>query len=79
MTRYHCPITAVHTDGTICAHKRASSGGIDPACPGRDGYQATCSCGEELGGYTIRAVLEERREIHLHMHGTLDAHEGDRR
>lgn len=69
MTRNRCPIRPVHADGTECTHKiRPSGKPLDPGCPGRAGYEATCSCGVKLGHSNIRAALEERRAAHLNTH-----------
>jgi hypothetical protein len=76
---YRCKVTPVHADGSVCRHWNAHTGALDPACPGRDGYQATCSCGEDLGTYSSRGrALEDRQAIHLSMHTTRDTHREDR-
>lgn len=68
-TRYSCKIRPVHADGSDCTHKvRLSGKPLDPECPGRAGYVATCSCSATLGRFAIRAVLEEQRAKHLRKH-----------
>lgn len=68
-TRYSCKIRPVHADGTECTHKvRPSGEPLDADCPGRGGYEATCTCGVELERQGIRTVLEENRRMHLRKH-----------
>lgn len=69
--RRSCKIRPVHADGTTCTHKLKPSGrALENGCSGRAGYEATCSCGEELGRHRIRAELEENRRTHLRKHET---------
>lgn len=50
-------------------HKLRPSGKpLDAECPGRAGYEATCTCGAKLERQGIRAVLEENRHTHLRTH-----------
>ncbi len=70
-TRYRCKIRRLHADGTECTHKIKPSGRpLEPECPGRAGYEATCSCGADLEFQRTRAVIEEQRDEHLRRHQT---------
>lgn len=67
--QYRCPIRRVHADGSTCEHKHGPNGRhIDDDCPGAAGYEARCSCGEDLGRQTLRTVLEDYRRVHLQGH-----------
>ncbi|MEU5108184.1 hypothetical protein AB0H07_39005 [Streptomyces sp. NPDC021354] len=76
MARYTSTIDPVHADGTVCSHRRTSTGKpTQPGCSGRHEFIATCTGNGCTWKKTDpqKTVLEVLRDQHLRSHVTMPA------